>query len=134
MSKTLSLLFSLFGLFCFFALSEAKPCQVTLESPQSPPLCHYEIVNGKETEVCEAIGSEIQTFVLSREETTKSVDFPTAILEFSGSCGCEYILYNKTGLASAWYKASFSKRSYKKVVVEDVWSKQANSLKVTCEF
>ena len=134
MSKTLSLILALLGLFCFLGSSQAQQCQVSLESPVSPPVCRYEIINGKRTKVCEAIGSAMQAFVLSPEQTTESVDFPTAIIEFSGTCACEFTLYEKVGLKGAWYKAWFSKRSYRKVVVKDVWSKKANSVKVTCKF
>ena len=134
MSKSLSLLFALLGLFCFLGISEAQQCQVTLESPMPPPVCHYEYINGKKTKVCEAVGSALSTFILNKQQKSQSADFPTAILTFNGSCGCEYILYDKVGLKGAWKKASFSKRSYKKVVVKDVWSKQAKSLKVTCQF
>ena len=134
MSKTLPLLFAFIGIFCFFGFSQAQQCEVTLESAAPPPVCHIEIINGKKEKVCEEVGPALQLLLLTPEQKSQTTDFPAVKLEFAGTCACQYILYDKVGLKGAVKKGSFSKRKYKKVIVEDIWDREVNSLKVICKF
>lgn len=116
--------------------SPSKTCEVVIYSPESPPFCHTETdENGQPEEICEAIGSAMSMAVLNKDESTlKLEDFPVAEIEFSGSCSCEVRFYSKANFAGSNKKISFGGYSNKQIIVDQVWSKEANSFKVDCDF
>ena len=128
MSKILTLAFCLLSLSSL--INAKKECVVELVSPAPPPTCYEE--NGQQW--CEAIGPALALFILTPNETYGEANFPIAEINFSGTCACDFTLYTRSNLKGSWYRAWFSKRSSRRYVVSDIWSKQANSVKATCTF
>ena len=122
--------------------SKCRSCVVTLTSIDPPPVCRDVLVpveeDGEvceeEEEVCEDLGPAVQSWKLTPKNSYAWTNFPVTQLEFSGYCECEWKAFTREDLRGSWKWAWFSRRNYRKVVLADVWSRNATSVEVTCKF
>ena len=145
MSKLFSLLVCLLSLTIFVSAqtsNRCRSCVVTLTSAAPPPVCEDvwipveegEDICEEEEEVCTEVGPAVQSWKLNQKNSYAWTNFPVQQLEFSGFCECEWKAFTGADLRGSWKWAWFSRRSYRKVVLADVWSRNATSVEVTCKF
>jgi len=146
MKKPFLILISLFGLSSIFLGAHAQinvtsqpppvECRIGYYNVAAPPECTTTTgPDGKPEEVCTAVGPASFLWITNKNEPNFSeVSFPLLDIDWSGTCRCNLWVYSGFNLNGFWKRYPFSMAKEKKILVSNIWRREANSFKVTCTF
>ncbi len=122
-------------LFCLSSLAFAyKSCTISFWGPNPPPVCEtYTDENGQEEESCYQLGAPQANAILDARTPSFTFSDEVAEVDWYGDCRCTLVVWSKPNYKGACKLVSNNKRD-SAIIIEDIWSRTANSFKVACRF